>query len=308
MASHLRRSEAATSGLRRLLFQQLDDSRRLLASPPLDDEAIHALRRNLKQCRALLLLLRPALGKVACRRESASIDAVAREFGPLRDRRVLHDTVEALATRSGDPVFDAFAAAIRREADQGASELPDRLARVGRFRLARCRVRLRRLRLARRNWSVLGPSLRRSYRAARRERDKARATGSDEALHAWRRWAKYLWHQLELLEGVDADVARLGNRMHALTDLLGRYHDLVVLRERVSHSSSLAEDAEGGARFLALLDAALTALRSEAFEAGEPLFAEKPRDYEKRLRIHWRAWRKLRRAATPAGRSAPPAP
>jgi CHAD domain-containing protein len=123
MAAHLRHSEAATSGLRRLLFQQLNDSLRLLATSPLDDEAIHALRRNLKQCRALLLLLRPALGKTTWRREDAALDAAARAFGPLRDRRVLHDTVESLTTQSGDPVFDAFAGAIRGEAEQGGSEL-----------------------------------------------------------------------------------------------------------------------------------------------------------------------------------------
>jgi CHAD domain-containing protein len=292
MASHLRRSEAATSGLRRLLFLQLDRSRRLLAGPPLDDAAIHALRRILKQCQALLLLLRPALGKAAWRRERAAIDAVARGYGPQRDQRVLHDTVDALARHSGDPVFDAFAAAIRREAGQSAGERTDGMARASRFTLNRCRVRLRRLRLTRRNWSLLGPALRRSYRAARRARAEALAGGGDTALHDWRRFAKYLWHQVELLEPLDADVAGFGVRMHALTDLLGRYHDLVVLRERVTQSSSLAEDAAGGARFLALLDATLAALKIESLAAGEGLFVEKPRDFEKRLRDHWRAWRR----------------
>jgi hypothetical protein len=292
MADHLRRSEAATSGLKRLLFQRLGASLRLLAAPPLDDDAIHVLRRNLKQCRAYLLLLRPALGKAAWRREEAALDAAASSFGALRDRRVLRDTVEALAARSGDPQFDAFARAIRQEADAGASELPARLARASRIRLARARTRLRGTRLVRRNWSVLGPALRRSYRLARRARAEARDTGRDEALHRWRRWTKYLWHQLELIEAADPQVRALGIQLHALADLLGRYHDLVVLRERVRASSSFATDPEGGARFLALLDAALAALRSEAWTLGDPLFAERPRDFEKRLVGHWRRWRR----------------
>jgi CHAD domain-containing protein len=292
MAMHLRHSEAATSGLRRLLFQRLDASLCLLAGAPLGDDAIHALRRNLKQCRAYLLLLRPALGKSAWRREEAALEAAARTLGTLRDRRVLQDTVESLMAQSGDPLFDAFAQAIRREADDGGRALPERLAGNCRNRLVRSRTRLRATRLARRNWSILGPALRRTYKLARRARAEASATGRDEALHRWRRWAKYLWHQMELIEAADPQVRAMGAQLHALADLLGRYHDLVVLGERVKGSASFVADPEGGARFLALLDAALTAQRGEANALGAPLFAERPREFEKRLRAYWRSWRR----------------
>ena len=180
MPAHLRRSESATRGLKRLLFQRFAACLRLLAVPRLDDDAIHALRRNLKQCRAYLLLLRPALGKAAWRREDAALDAAARNFTTLRDRHVLHDTVDALVTGCGEPLIEAFAGEFRPGADVGVTELPERLARISRIQLTRSRTRLRRTRLTARNWSLLGPALRRSYRSARRAQAEASDTGSDE--------------------------------------------------------------------------------------------------------------------------------
>ena len=292
MALHLRRSEAATSGLRRLLLQRLDASLRLLAGPPLDDDAIHALRRSLKQCRAWLLLLRLALGKAVWRREEESLDVAASALGSLRDRRVLQETVESLTTHSSDPLFYAFARAIRQEAQSGGTASSERLARNCRIRIARTRRRLRGTRLVQRNWSILGPALGRTYKLARRACAEASATGSDESLHRWRRWTKYLWHQMELIEGAAPEIRASGVRLHALADLLGRYHDLVILREQVAASASFVEDPEGGARLLVLLDAALKSLRGEAIASGGPLYVAPPRDFVKRLREHWRAWRR----------------
>jgi len=275
-----------------VLLQRLQASLRLLAAPSVGDETIHALRRNLKQCRAYLLLLRPVLGKPAWRREEAALETAARSLGILRDRRVLQDTVDSLtAADRVDPLFEAFAHAVRREAQSVETELPGRITRQCRIQLTRSRGRLRALRLVRHNWSALGPSLRRSYRLARRARADSLKSGGDEALHRWRRWSKYLWHQMELIEVAGPDIREGGARLRHLADLLGRYHDLVVLRERAKRSASLAQDPAGGTHFLALLDTALATLRREAHERGAPLFAERPRDFAKRLRGDWRRWR-----------------
>src|ERR1019366_6725274 len=82
---------------------------------------------------------------------------------------------------------------------------------------------------------ALEGGLRRVYRAGRHMLSLAAADPSMANLHEWRKQAKYLWHQLQLLEpawtGHEKD---LGDRVHRLSQLLGEDHDLAVLRQTLA--------------------------------------------------------------------------
>src|SRR5262249_54589205 len=55
-------------------------------------------------------------------------------------------------------------------------------------------------RIAGNGWSALGSSLKRVHRKGRRALADASADPATEKLHEWRKQAKYLWHQLQILE------------------------------------------------------------------------------------------------------------
>jgi CHAD domain-containing protein len=291
MRRNLRQSEVATRGVRRLLLGQLDAGLRRLAVRRLDDTTVHDLRRDLKRGRAYLRLLRPTLGQTSWHRLDEAAAAVTRPLGPLRDRRVLKDAVQDLSSHGTDPVFDRFASTLQREAEHdGADGRRARLARDAHRRLVRLRVMLRGGRIEPANWSVIGAGLHRTYRAARRAWHEASETGRDLALHRWRRHTKSLRYQLQLLEPIHPQCARLGARLDEVGEILGRHHDLMVLRDHVQASASLASDPEGGARFLAILDDTLAVLGTEALAEGRTLFKDRPKDFTRRLHRHWRAW------------------
>src|SRR5262249_42893810 len=134
-------------------------------------------------------------------------------------------------------------------------------------------------------FGVLGPGVKRVYRAGRQAFRAARQQPTAERLHEWRKQTKYLRHQLEVLEPIrPAVLEQLAGQAHERGDLLGDDHDLVVLAEKV-------REAGNALAILGLIDRRRAQLREEAWPVGFRLFAEKPRVFVKRLAGFWRALR-----------------
>jgi CHAD domain-containing protein len=136
------------------------------------------------------------------------------------------------------------------------------------------RSSLREWKLNTRCWTGLLPGIRRTYRAARRAFRVAAASPSVENLHEWRKQAKYLWHETEVLDRVGPRrVHRLGKQLHKLTQSLGDDHDLAALRQALNEMTA-AERAP--ARLIPAIHQRRSELQSQAFQLGERIFREKP--------------------------------
>jgi CHAD domain-containing protein len=130
------------------------------------------------------------------------------------------------------------------------------------------------------------------YKQGYRAAAAASADATAENLHEWRKQAKYLWHQLQILEPVWPGLMdELGNQLHELTRALGDEHDLAVLREKVTAEP----DAFGGDNaletLLALIDRRREELRQEAFLLGRRLYCDRPRVFTARMKSYWKAWK-----------------
>ena len=96
-------------------------------------EAIHDARKHLKKSRALLRLVRPALGSKAYRRENDALRDAGLALSGARDADVLVETVDKLAARYAgrlpavvfEQLREALAAeAVRRRGSAAASTCP----------------------------------------------------------------------------------------------------------------------------------------------------------------------------------------
>jgi CHAD domain-containing protein len=77
--------------------------------------------------------------------------------------------------------------------------------------------------------------VRRTYSTGRKAWIKAKSRG-DDALHEWRKQAKYLLNELELLHDIfGLNVKKLRRRARKIGDLLGDDHDLSVLSAKIRH-------------------------------------------------------------------------
>jgi CHAD domain-containing protein len=129
--------------------------------------------------------------------------------------------------------------------------------------------------------AALREGLARIYRRARKAYSAVRADPKAENLHEWRKQVKYLEQALHAwkpcaTKRVD-DVLR---RADKLAEILGTDHDLFVFAQRL-HTLAAPDRARSAIeRFIA---ARRCCLQERALKRGRRLFAEKPREFVRRV-------------------------
>ena len=302
MSAELGRSEANAHGVRRILCDQIDEALELLGTRRITDGDIHSARKTLKKARATLRLLRTAIPERVFARENAALRDVARPLSAARDAKVLLESLDRLANLYGGPAKHSVPVAFHRQLtrDQTKSggavkrRYSERGAPVQGLRTSRRRIVATRIRTD--GWPEIGAGLCRVYRAGRKAMKQARKTPAPECLHEWRKQAKYLWHQLQLLEPMSpGPIGALADQMKKLSDYLGDDHDLAVLREKVIAHADKFPRPGGPAALLALIDRCQDRLRARAFFVGRGIYKDPPAAFTERFERYWRRWNKQRR-------------
>ena len=253
------------------------------------DETVHEVRKSLKRLRALLRLVRHALGPEEYRRENAALRDAARPLAEVRDAKVFVGTIEALAGRRSPrgpvarqlaPVADRLTARHRELAERvlGTERALEAVAAT----LAAVGARAERWTLPEgHGWKLLKPGFERAYRRGQRALTRARREVTSEALHEWRKEAKYFLYQLQIIEPAWTGPERLlARRLDRLADLLGEDHDLAVVRAMVTEP---AVDR--------LIDRRRTVLERQAFALGRLVYEARPSLRLRSLRDAWERWR-----------------
>jgi CHAD domain-containing protein len=298
MAFRLESSEDVAAEVRRVVSEQLETAIAHLEKEEGDrDKHVHEARKCLKRLRALALLVRGELGAELGRRENACFRDAARKLAGLREAAVLVETLDRLVEWEGGSATRRKFATMRRwlmerkeaayaqagsngqATSQVAEELRQALKRVEGWPLQE------------RGWKGIEPGLRRVYAQGRREFARARAEGSDEAFHEWRKWVKYLWYHAQLVRLVwPWAMAALIEELDELGERLGQDHDLTVLRQMVCGQMDRPVRPTTLQALVELIQARQGELRSQAQGTGRRIYAERPRDFMRRLRAYWRAW------------------
>jgi CHAD domain-containing protein len=256
-------------------------------------KAVHQARKHLKKTRALLRLVRPALGRKAYRRENAALRDVGLALSGARDADVLVQTVTDLGEHAAghlpadtfDQLRDALAAeATAARATAHGEPVPELASAIEALRAAERRVETWPLGGA--DWETAIDGIAQAYARGRGAFAVARATSEPELLHAWRKRAKDLWyHQRLLAPAWPALLEAQAEAAHALTELLGDDHDLAVLAARLADDTAPlppAVDAER-AELLALVEHRSDELRAAATRLGRRVYAEPPKAFARRL-------------------------
>jgi CHAD domain-containing protein len=252
-------------------------------------KAVHEARKHLKKTRALLRLVRPALGKQAYRQENDALRDAGLALSGARDADVRVATAQALAEHAAGrlpaDVFDALRDALAAEAAGAERVGADRFAAViEALRATEPRVEAWPLDDA--DWDTVLAAATRAYARGREAFALARATPEPELLHAWRKRAKDLWYHQRLLAPAWPDVLDAqAEAAHELSELLGDDHDLAVLDQRLADDAAPlapAVDAQRG-ELRALVAHRSGELRADAARLGRRLYAESPKAFARRL-------------------------
>jgi len=274
-------ADAPMCAVRRVLVRQLDGAAAALERRDRSDRAVHRIRKQLKRTRATLRLLRECIGATRFHRENALLRDAARPLTPVRDAKVLLETLRRLdpgtgAGRKGAPLRLVYRA-LREEQRAARGRLrPMDLARAARVlrEIERRMAGVQDLRLRR---AALGPALERAYRRGRRAFARALQNGTDERLHEWRKQTQYLLNQLAVVSALDPEFpARDLKRCRQLAKSLGDDHDLALLNDKMSELTAQAsgESRLAARKLLSRLARRRKSLQHKAHRLGRRLYLD----------------------------------
>src|SRR5258708_1669762 len=137
-------------------------------------------------------------------------------------------------------------------------------------------------------------NVRRTYKRGRQVLTSAIKKTSPENLHAFRKREKELWYQLRLLRPLAPAVFKeLNDELKTIGQYLGQVHDLAFVGQRLS---SIGPARKQGHRILnALIDSRTNELQYTAIALGERFYAERPRQFARRIARYFSDWETTKR-------------
>jgi CHAD domain-containing protein len=128
-------------------------------------------------------------------------------------------------------------------------------------------------------------------RRARPGAPHARRAPTPDAFHEWRKSAKHLWHQTQLLQGAaPATLPHQAHAFHHLADALGDDHDLAALTRLLQEDPDAFGGGEAVGAAIAVIEARRADLEQASLDLGAQLLVEKPKAFVARMTGLWQRW------------------
>jgi CHAD domain-containing protein len=191
------------------------------------EEAVHEYRKSVRRARAVIALLRPALGRKAAGGISRELRRAFAETGTLRDADVLLGTLRRVDAE--DPARAQVEETLGRESEQDSKKAAHALE-DGREILRPLPDALRVVLPESFSMEDLDCGLTRSTRRVQDSLAHAEKTGTDADFHEWRKRVKELRYQVEMLASSgSAAIKKREKRLSELAEDLGDATDLILL-------------------------------------------------------------------------------
>jgi CHAD domain-containing protein len=283
MISPLQQAESLQATYRRLTVECIAKAIAALDEPRGRDIAIHTIRKQGKQVRALIRLFHD--GPAPARRDACRFfRELGRSLSPARDARVALDVHATLLERFGTLLDPAAVSRVRERLERdlksrrGDADGQPIGGQVLRRQLLAARVSARRAVIAGTDETTLKAAFVRSYRRARRAAQHAAESGQAAGFHEARKRAKDYWYQLEFVayRWPSITAARIATARR-LTELLGEAQDCEVYAAAMTRRRA-ERDLPTTDLLLALAEHRARTLRQEALRLCAEVYAEKPKE------------------------------
>lgn len=296
MSYRLRKTETIGSGLRRICRKQIENAIAVASGEKkVADTPVHETRKHLKKARAALRLVRKEIGGGLFREQDHCLRDVGRLTSEIRDAEVRLQTVRELQNiaqrRSRRGAYPKLEAMLMMELENFLAAFAEWQSQAVPM-LKRAHANAECWPLDHFGCEELRRAVQRSYKSARKALACAQSSPTTENFHRFRTRAKRLWYELRVLRPVNPIVLKnLTDDLDALGGLLGRAHDLSFLSDRLRREEPKDEWQREGHKLLAVIEVNQEDLQRGAAELAEHFFAERPRDFGKRLGAWLEDWK-----------------
>ncbi len=282
--------------VRRVAAERLDEAiehlEQALTDPDNTDVevAIHEARKRCKSSRGLARLVKPALGAGFTSFDRTVRDA-ANQLSALRDAHAIVATFDSLVTASPDD--EILTAARDHQAQISAGATRDALA-TGDDRITNALAMLRDARDSAAGWKIprtfdtVEDGITATYRQGRSALRRVQADPTDHEAHEWRKAAKYLWYQVQLVrQAAPSVLGPLADELDVLAEALGNDHDVAVLVELLEHRPDDYGTPSDVEHLRQLARSRQRDLRAVAVRSGATIYAEPAKAFGRRIARYW---------------------
>ncbi len=303
MSYQLRTEETLGEGMRRIVCEQIEGaiaarsgSRNGKGSP------VHETRKHLKKARAALRMIADDVLRQRARRENRCLRNVARLISEIRDAEVRLQTLKqlrGLSPRKKNQNLRETEELLAFELDSFLAAFSD-WEEEAKTKLNRSRDRIAKWELEEVTCQTLRRAVQRSYKRGRQALRGAMKNPTAEEFHSFRKAAKQLWYQLRILRPLHAVIFKeLGADLKTIGQHLGHAHDLAFLAERLRTAGGTRRK-RGGRALGALIEAREEELQRMAVTLGERFYAQRSRDFGRRISEYFAEWEIARRRCSGA--------
>lgn len=254
MPFYLLKNEPIAQGLRRIAHEQivigLSDSADDTKPEP---DVVHSLRIRCKKLRGLLRLPQPLMGQ-AFKLEDQCIRQAGKRLAENRDRDVIAKTIASFEVSDWQPDTEHIPVS-RQDIEWSRGVLTNCLDAIDDWPLDL------------HGFCDIAPGFARTYRKTLAAWERVVALRSDDSFHRLRKWGKYHWYHIRILERLNKPVLRERRKnLRKLQLMLGDAHDLAVLQGFLYKRENSHE------QLLEQVGARKKELYTQAIETGREIF------------------------------------
>lgn len=292
MGFRFKRQERFADGFVRVGLEQAKRVERYLDEKKQGAHSVHEARKCLKRLRALIRLAKPSVGPKWWKEVDGLCSSMAGKLAGLRDLDSLLEALDKLIAANGtkpSTTSERLKAMIEGErAGLNTMSLADALDEV-RDDLDLLRKRLERVRFSERGFDIVGLGLAATCDRARRLERHAYETGHEEDFHRWRKRVQHHWRHMQLFAAAWPEVMTARAELaRELSEILGDEHDMGLLAEEVRRRAKALKSRRGVEDLAAAALDRQQVLRRLAKARSRRLFADRGKDFSRRLRKYWK--------------------
>ncbi len=299
MAYQFVRNETIPDNVKRVVREEIGSAITELTEEGMDrNEGVHQARKRFKKIRAVLRMVRKEIGDDLYRKENTVFSGFGRQLSAVRDAEAVIETFDKLSNRFPERLKSNAFAGVRENLEKRRDSIADEQENLSERAadvvagLWEAHERVASWPITNDSFSVLGTGLQKMYRGGQRNMERAYEDPADEQFHEWRKRVKDLWYHSRLMLDIWPELMTgYTTTLHKLSEYLGDDHDLVVFREILTGQPEIFDTPENVdviTEFVAMRQAEL---RTNANPLGHLIYAEKAKDFNRRIEKYWDVWR-----------------
>ena len=295
MSIQLNYNEDFSEGLKRLMIDECRTAINYLSkasSVEEKHEAVHEARKAFKKIRASLRLVRDHIDYY--QEENTWFRDRGREVSEVRDATAHFELLEVLKEQYGSELYENTFNDLHKELQQHREKLAeitfhekDRLPELQQAVEEKVK-KIPGWPIEIQNFDEIRPSIKRVYKRGYKALQKSLESGEVKDFHEWRKRAKYLRYQIDILNRLWPQVFTVyEDELHDITDFTGTVNDIQNLQITVQNLDEPFSSRDEKMLFDAITRKHEKSMKKHALLKGRKFYVDSPSDFCDRMEVYW---------------------